>query len=358
MTTARSRTTSTTRSTHRRRRCWRGTTLPAPGLPPDRGSELHLAAGRRVPLHAPSTVLPIGAADFVMVVLGLGLFAPPCGSSEFDWRVYWVVALRPQVTGEMRVAHLTPACACLRRSPGGSRDARLRPGIAVGVATALKFFVWPLGCGSPRGRRYSAAALAALDRCSVPAPGAPFTSLGNYVRASSRVGGVRPGLLHVVRSRPAKPRQRKHRAAPDTRRRHVPPSRQPGATTASHGAQQRWCCRRSCGSTTSRSQPFHWHSSDLGCLSCGSFLSRPGACRVPGSTPTMRPRPSMLVVFAVVFAIAFRADVSPGESPFRLLVCRATPNRAKPRDRRSPAPDETAAHGAPDPPPLLDQLRA
>ena len=57
---------------------------------------------------APLTVLPLGVADVVMVVLGLVCLRCRCGSSACgDWRVYGVVALWPRGRGEMRVSHLT-----------------------------------------------------------------------------------------------------------------------------------------------------------------------------------------------------------------------------------------------------------
>ena len=66
-------------------------------------------------LTAPLTVLPLGAADVVMLILGLACMAAAVWIVGVrDWRVYGVLALWPQVTGEMRVSHLTaPICLLL-----------------------------------------------------------------------------------------------------------------------------------------------------------------------------------------------------------------------------------------------------
>jgi hypothetical protein len=140
-------------------------------------------------LHAPLTVLPVGAADLVMVVLGLALFALALWLVDVrDWRVFGVLALWPQVAGEMRVSHLTPALCVLAALAWRSRDSRLAPGVAVGAAVALKFFVWPLGLWLASLRRYSAAGLAALIASASLLLVLPFTSLDRYVRALLQLG--------------------------------------------------------------------------------------------------------------------------------------------------------------------------
>jgi hypothetical protein len=140
-------------------------------------------------LHAPLTVLPIGAADFVMVVVGLVLFALALWLVDVrDWRIYGVVALWPQVAGEMRVSHLTPALCVLAALAWRTRDARLRPGLAVGAAVALKFFVWPLGLWLAARRSFAAALLAVGIAVTSLLLVLPFTSLDDYVRTLLQLG--------------------------------------------------------------------------------------------------------------------------------------------------------------------------
>ena len=59
---------------------------------------------------SPLTLLPLGVADVVMLVLGLACIAASLWIVGLrDWRVYGLVAMWPQIAGEMRVSHLTAA---------------------------------------------------------------------------------------------------------------------------------------------------------------------------------------------------------------------------------------------------------
>ena len=70
--------------------------------------------------HAPLTLLPLGAADVVMVVLGLVVFALALWLVGVrDWRVYGVVGAL--AAGRRRDARLAPDPAPLR--PRGARVA-------------------------------------------------------------------------------------------------------------------------------------------------------------------------------------------------------------------------------------------
>ncbi|MCZ7587265.1 MAG: DUF2029 domain-containing protein [Gaiella sp.] len=138
---------------------------------------------------SPLTVLPAGAADLVMVGLGLACFALTLRLAGVrDWRVYGVVALWPQVAGEMRVSHLTAPLSLLVVLAWRSRDARTGAGIWLGIATAAKFFVWPLGVWLASRRRpravLTAAAIAGASLLLV----LPFTPLVDYVRTLLQLG--------------------------------------------------------------------------------------------------------------------------------------------------------------------------
>jgi hypothetical protein len=140
-------------------------------------------------LHAPLTVLPVGAADFVMVVLGLLGFALALWLVGVrDWRIYGVVALWPQVAGEMRVSHLTPALCVLAALVWRTRGSPTVPGLAAGAAVALKFFVWPLTVWLASRRRVGAAALALCIASASLLLVLPFTALDEYVRALLQLG--------------------------------------------------------------------------------------------------------------------------------------------------------------------------
>jgi hypothetical protein len=88
----------------------------------------------------------------------------------------------------MRVSHLTPALCVLAALAWRSRDERLAPGIAVGVAVALKFFVWPLAVWLAATRRVAPAFIAAGIAAASLLLVLPFTSLDDYVRALLQLG--------------------------------------------------------------------------------------------------------------------------------------------------------------------------
>jgi len=140
-------------------------------------------------LVAPLTVLPLATADVLMALIGVGVFAAALWVVGLrDWRCYGACFLWPQVAGEVRVAHLTPAIALLAALAWRERETRIRGGLAIGVAIALKFFAWPLAVWLAASRRWIGAVLAmglgAVSFVSV----LPFTRLDDYARALSRVG--------------------------------------------------------------------------------------------------------------------------------------------------------------------------
>ena len=139
--------------------------------------------------HAPLTLLPLGAADVVMVVLGLVGFAAALWLVGVrDWRVYGVIGLWPQVAGEMRVSHLTPLLCVLAALAWRTRHERFAPGVAVGVAVAMKFFAWPLGLWLLARRSFTAALLAIGIGGASLLLVSPFTPLDEYIRVLLQLG--------------------------------------------------------------------------------------------------------------------------------------------------------------------------
>ncbi len=140
-------------------------------------------------LAAPLTVLPLGAADVAMLVLGLACMAAAVWLVGVrDWRVYGVLALWPQVTGEMRVSHLTAPICLLLALAWRTRERPVHPGLALGLATALKFFVWPLGVWLAATHRIQsllvAVGLAAVSLLLV----LPYVPLDDYARTLAQLG--------------------------------------------------------------------------------------------------------------------------------------------------------------------------
>ena len=130
---------------------------------------------------APFTLLSPEAANWAIALVGLGCFMASLRLVGVrDWRVYGVFALWPQVIGEIRVSHLTPFLCLLLALVWRYREARAVPGLALGCATAIKFFLWPLGiwlAAIGRGREaLIAAGVAAASLLLV----LPFTGLHDY----------------------------------------------------------------------------------------------------------------------------------------------------------------------------------
>lgn len=140
-------------------------------------------------LVAPLTVLPRDDADIVMAALGLLCFAAALRLVGVrDWRVYGAFFLWPQVAGEMRLSHLTPQLCLLAALAWRSRNGRISAGFPVGLAVALKFFVWPLAVWLLALRRFTAVAVAAAIGCGSLLLVLPFTGLDEYARALLKLG--------------------------------------------------------------------------------------------------------------------------------------------------------------------------
>ncbi len=162
--------------------------FPDPGWDPLAGANLIWPplAGYLV---APFTVLPAGAADVVVALLGLAVL----GLSLWlvgvrDWRVYGAFCLWPEVAGEMRVSHLTPVLALCAAVAWRTRETRGAPGLAIGFATSIKFLMWPLVVWLAATRRARdvlvAGAFVLLSLLLV----LPYTGLDGYFRSLLRLG--------------------------------------------------------------------------------------------------------------------------------------------------------------------------
>ena len=111
---------------------------------------------------APLTLLPATAADFTAAILGLIAFVAALWIVGVrDWRVYGAAFLWPPVLVEVRTAHLTLVLCLLLAVVWRTRDRFPFAGLTLGVALALKFFLWPLVLWLAAMRRWRDAALAA-----------------------------------------------------------------------------------------------------------------------------------------------------------------------------------------------------
>lgn len=140
-------------------------------------------------LVSPLTVLSAGAASWAMALVGVAcsLLALRIVGVR-DWRVYGVFATWPQVIGEIRLSHLTPVLCVLLALAWRYRTVRAAPGLAVGLAGAIKFFLWPLGVWLAAIGRARETAVATLVAGSSLLLVLPFTSLGEYLRTLRNLG--------------------------------------------------------------------------------------------------------------------------------------------------------------------------
>ena len=140
-------------------------------------------------LVAPFTLLSPAAADWAIAFAGLAAFMASLRVVGVrDWRVYGAFALWPEVIGEIRVSHLTPFLCLLTAVAWRYREARWTSGVAIGVAGAIKFFLWPLGVWlAAIGRARETLAAAAVAGASLLLL-LPFTSFDDYLRTLIRLG--------------------------------------------------------------------------------------------------------------------------------------------------------------------------
>jgi Glycosyltransferase family 87 len=140
-------------------------------------------------LVAPFTALSPVAADWAIALVGLA-----CSLLSLrivgvrDWRVYGAFALWPPVIGEIRVSHLTPVLCLLLALAWRYRDTRGAPGLAVGFAGAIKFFLWPLGVWLAAIGRLRETVLAAIFAGLSLLLVLPFTGLDDYFRTLLELG--------------------------------------------------------------------------------------------------------------------------------------------------------------------------
>jgi hypothetical protein len=140
-------------------------------------------------LVSPLTVLPPTVADVAIGLLGLACIGAALWLVGVrDWRVYGATALWPQVIGEIRISHLTPLLCLLAAIVWRYRDSTVRSGLALGLAGALKFFLWPVGLWLLAVRNTRAALLAAAFAAGSFLLLVPFTGLDEFARLMIDLG--------------------------------------------------------------------------------------------------------------------------------------------------------------------------
>jgi hypothetical protein len=164
---------------------------------PPPGADLSSGQNRIFPipavlLVAPLTVLPaMWAAVVVTVILLLLLAATLWVLGVRDWRVYGLVFMWPPALAAIQTGNITILLGLLMAVAWRYRDRNWISGIAIGLAIALKLFLWPLLIWLLAIRRYRGAAVAAgLGVLGGFAAVLPFTTLRDYVQLENNLGDV------------------------------------------------------------------------------------------------------------------------------------------------------------------------
>jgi hypothetical protein len=139
-------------------------------------------------LVSPLTILPPAAATWVWLLLSLGALAAALRLlGVTDWRVYGLVALWSPSISEFQTGNVTAFLVLLVALAWRFRDRRFAPGVAVGLAVAVKLFLWPLGVWLLARRQFAATATAAAIGVAGTLLVLPFTSLSSYLHLISRM---------------------------------------------------------------------------------------------------------------------------------------------------------------------------
>jgi hypothetical protein len=140
-------------------------------------------------LATPLTLLPVGAAAALFVALSLvALGATLWLLGVKDWRVYGLVALWPATIAALQTGNLTILLVLLVAVAWRLRERPVLSGLAVGVAIALKLFLWPLVVWYLALRRWSSAAVAAGTGVAALLLVLPLASLASFVHLMRNLG--------------------------------------------------------------------------------------------------------------------------------------------------------------------------
>jgi hypothetical protein len=107
----------------------------------------------------PFTILSVGAAGvLMMVLLAVAVAATLAVLGVRDWRCYGIAYAWPPVFSAIQTGNVTILLGLCAALAWRLRDGRWRSGASVGLALALKLFLWPLVVWFAATRRFAAAA--------------------------------------------------------------------------------------------------------------------------------------------------------------------------------------------------------
>jgi alpha-1,2-mannosyltransferase len=112
----------------------------------------------------PLAVLPVGLAVLTWIILGVAAIAAALWLLDVrDWRVYGIALLLPFTRDAIGAGTIGPFLVLAAAVAWRYRDHKgALAGVAVGVAGALKLFVWPVAAWLAATRRWRAASIAVM----------------------------------------------------------------------------------------------------------------------------------------------------------------------------------------------------
>ena len=142
-------------------------------------------------LAAPLTVFSPNVADIIIVFVGIACFGAALWTVGVrDWRVYGASVLWAPVISEVKTAHLSLILCLFVAVVWQSRERTAIPGITLGVAIGLKFFLWPLILWLAALRRWREAGIAAATAAGSLLLVLPFIGIFEYARLLRRLGSA------------------------------------------------------------------------------------------------------------------------------------------------------------------------
>jgi hypothetical protein len=170
---------------------------------PDPAAAITVTANAIWPIAAvlpavPLTAVPAAAADWIATFFVLAcLVGALLTLGVRDWRIYGVTLLWPSVIDAYQTANVTLPLMLLVAIMWRYRDRRAMAGVALGVALALKFFLWPVVLWLVATGRRGAAAISAAIAVASLALLVPWIGILDYVRLLRKLGATFDGLSYT-----------------------------------------------------------------------------------------------------------------------------------------------------------------
>ena len=173
-----------------------------PYPPPD--ADLSSGTNTIWPIAAVLPFLPLsylspGVADGLMTAFVIAtLLATLAVLGVRDWRVFGATLVWPGVINAVQTANLTLPLGLLAALVWRYRRVMIVPGIALGVALAAKFFLWPLAVWLAAVRRWREALLACVLAIASLGLILPFASLGDYFHLVRNLSDTFDGESYTI----------------------------------------------------------------------------------------------------------------------------------------------------------------